>query len=141
VHEALANSPTDVSTREDSTTENTPRVRTETIPASSTLRCPETEKPSEHLESENAARVLVEDALSLSRKPLTSSGVMVFDEFIFLQVVNNAGVIRAEEYPRQAGSAKREIVRSVKVGVKVDRKLGSKRRLVAAKIWQSSLSI
>jgi hypothetical protein len=94
----LANSTIDVSRREDSTTENVPCVRTETIPASSTLSCPETEDPIEHLESENAARVLVEDALSLSRKLPTSCGVTVFDEFIFLQMVKNTGVIRAEEY-------------------------------------------
>jgi hypothetical protein len=98
VHEALANSSIDVSRREDSRTENVPRVRTETIPASSTLSCPETEEPIEHFESENAARVFVDDALSLSRKLLTSCGVTVFDELIFLQMAKNTGVIRAKEY-------------------------------------------
>jgi len=98
VHEALANSTIEVSRREDSRTENVSRVRTETIPASSTLSCPEMEDPIEHFESENAARVFVEDALSLSRKLLTSCGVTVFDEFIFLQMVKNTGVIRAKEY-------------------------------------------
>jgi hypothetical protein len=98
MHEALTNSATDVSRREDSTTEDVPRVRTETIPASSTLSPPEIENPIEHLESENAARVFVDDALSLSRKLLISCGVMVSDEFIFLQVRKNAGVIRAKEY-------------------------------------------
>jgi hypothetical protein len=83
------------------------------------------------LESENAARVLVDDALSLSRKLLTSCGVTVLDEFIFLQMVKNAGVIRAREYPRQAGSAKREIVCLVKGEGIVDHKSGFVRRLVA----------
>jgi hypothetical protein len=86
MQEALTNSATDVSRREDSTTEDVPRVRTETIPASSTLSRPEIENPIEHLESENAARVFVDDALSLSRKLLISCGEMVSDEFIFLQV-------------------------------------------------------
>jgi hypothetical protein len=103
VHEAFATSTIDVSRREDSTTENVPRVRTETIPPSSTLSCPEIDEPIEHFESENAARVFVEDALSLSRKLLTSCGVTVFDEFIFLQMVKNTGVIRAKEYPDRAG--------------------------------------
>jgi len=94
----LTNSATDVSRSEDSTTEDVPRVRTETIPASSTLSRPEIENPIEHLESENAARVFVDDALSLSRKLLISCGVMVSDEFIFLQVGKNAGVIRAKAY-------------------------------------------
>lgn len=67
VHDALANSTIDVSSRDDSTTENVPSVLTETMPASSTLSCPEIDEPMEHFESEKAARVFVEDALSLSR--------------------------------------------------------------------------
>jgi hypothetical protein len=67
VHEALANSTMDVSRIEDSTAENVPSVLTETIPASSMLSCPEIDDPIEHFESEKAARVFVEDALSLSR--------------------------------------------------------------------------
>jgi hypothetical protein len=99
MHGALTNSARDVSRREDSTTENVPRVRTETTPASSTLSRPEIENPVEHLESVNAARVFVDDALSLSRRLPISCGVTVFDEFIFLQRVKNTGVIRAKEYP------------------------------------------
>jgi hypothetical protein len=98
MHEALTNSATDVSRSEDSTTEDVPRVRTETIPASSTLSRPEIENPIEHFESENAARVFVDDSLSLSRKLLISCGVIVSDEFIFLQVGKTAGVIRRKEY-------------------------------------------
>lgn len=103
MHKAFARSATDVSRREDSTTENVPRVRTETIPASSTLSCPEIENPIEQLESENAARVFVDDALSLSRKLLISCGVTVTDEFIFLQRAKNAGTIRAKEYAGRPG--------------------------------------
>ena len=47
---------------------------------------PEIENPIEHLESENAARVFVDDALSLSRKLLVSCGVMFVDEFIGLHM-------------------------------------------------------
>jgi hypothetical protein len=43
---------------------------------------------------------------------------MVCDESIFLQMVKNTGAIRAKEYPRQAGSAKRGILRSFKGGVR-----------------------
>jgi tRNA U34 5-carboxymethylaminomethyl modifying enzyme MnmG/GidA len=93
----------EVSRREESRIECVSRVRTETIPASSTLSCPEIEDPMEHFESENAARVFVEDALSLSRKLLTSCGVTVFDEFIFLQMVKNTGAIRAKEYLDRPG--------------------------------------
>lgn len=103
MHEALTNSATEVSRREDSTTEDVSRVRTETIPSSSTLSRPEIENPIEHLESENAARVFVEDALSLSRKLLISCGVMVSDEFIFLEVGKPAGVIRAKAYADRLG--------------------------------------
>jgi hypothetical protein len=99
----LTNSTTDVSRREDSTTEDVPCVRTETIPASSTPSCPEIENPIEHLESENAASVFVDDELSLSRKLPISCGVMVSDEFMFLQMVKNAGVIRAKEYADRLG--------------------------------------
>jgi hypothetical protein len=86
MHDALTKSATEVSRNEDSTTEDVPRVRTETIPASSTQSRPEIENPIEHLESENAARVFVDDALSLSRKLLVSCGVMFVDEFIGLHM-------------------------------------------------------
>jgi hypothetical protein len=120
VHEALTNSTTDVSRIEDSTTEKVPRVRTETIPASSTLSCPEIEDPIEHLESENAARVFEDEALSLSRKLLISCGVTVFVEFIFLQMGKIAGVIRAEEYPDRPESPSEKSYALSRAQVKVD---------------------